>query len=186
MLLVLLLLVVLPGSLAEEQKMPALQEEFNVLVYGTLQLGQALRDTYSSTNDKLQRVATRYGKLERKLGGLEVEVARVKQEMGRIGQKVDSLQREEQERRTVNQRVADDLRDAQTQYTELQRRVQDLEKGAQDKEQLIPSFLKRRVERQNLLLQVISEESERQRKQMAGQRGRLLTILKQASAIASR
>ncbi|KAG8545525.1 hypothetical protein GDO81_020693, partial [Engystomops pustulosus] len=179
MLLVLLLLVVLPGSLAEEQKMPALQEEFNVLVYGTLQLGQALRDTYSSTNDKLQRVATRYGKLERKLGGLEVEVARVKQEMGRIGQKVDSLQ---------------------VKYTRVGMAYQALDEEADSihcKEAVVLKrndhgfymslhindgviiLTQRRMERQNLLLQVISEESERQRKQMAGQRGRLLTILKQ-------
>lgn len=182
--MLLLLLLALPLSLGEEQKRPALHEEFNVLVYGTLQLGQALKDTYSSTNGKLQRIVGRQDKMEKKIEGLQEEVLRRRNETRRIDEEVERLQREEQERRSGSHRTAEDLRDTQKAYAELQRRVHDLEKGVQAKEQLLPD-LKERVEHQNLILQVITEESARQKKQMAEQRERLLTILKQASAIGS-
>ncbi|KAM3925870.1 angiopoietin-like protein 8 [Leptodactylus fuscus] len=183
--MLLLLLLVLPGSLGEELKKPALQEDFNVLVYGTLQLGQALRDTYSSTNDKLERIGGRHEKLGKKIERLETQVSRARQEMGRIGEEVERLQREEHEKRSLSQRTADDLRDTREEYATLQRRAQNLEKGVQAKEQLLPSFLKKRLEKQNLILQVITEETARQKKAMAEQRERLLTVLKQASAMGS-
>ncbi|XP_073510332.1 angiopoietin-like protein 8 [Phyllobates terribilis] len=182
--MLLLLLIVLPLSLGEEQKMQAMQEDLNVLVYGTLQLGQALRDTYSSTNDKLQRIAGRQGNMEKRIERLQAEVSRARQEARRIGEEVDRLQREEHERRSLSRSAAEDLRDTQREYAVLQRWVQDLEKGVRAKEQLLPDLMER-IEQQNLILQVITEETARQKKQMAEQRERLLTVLRQASAIGS-
>ncbi|XP_073443621.1 angiopoietin-like protein 8 [Dendrobates tinctorius] len=182
--MLLVLLMVLPLSLGEEQKTPAMQEDLNVLVYGTLQLGQALRDTYSSTNEKLQRIAGRQGKMEKRIERLQAEVSRARQEVGRIGEQVDMLQREEHERRSLSHRAAEDLRETQREYTALQRWVHDLEKGVRAKEQVLPD-LKDRVERQSLILQVITEETARQKKQMTEQKERLLTVLRQASAIGS-
>ncbi|KAG9470122.1 angiopoietin-like protein 8 [Eleutherodactylus coqui] len=183
--MLLVLLLVLPLSLGEEeQKKPAMQEEFNVLVYGTLQLGQALRDTYTSSNDKLQRIAIRQGKLEKKIERLQAQVSKARQETRRTGEEVAGLQREEQERRSLSHRTAEDLQDAQKEYKDFQRRLQDMEKRVQAKEQLLPD-LKERIKKQNLLLQVITAESARQKKQMAEQRKRLLTILKQSPATGS-
>ncbi|XP_040270915.1 uncharacterized protein LOC120986419 [Bufo bufo] len=183
--LLVLLMVLLPLSRGEEQKKPALQEDVNVLVYGTLQLGQALKDTYGSTGDKLQRIVGKQGKLEKKMERLQAEVSRARLERRRIREEVERLQREEHERRSVSHRTAEDLRSAQKEYAEIQRRVHDLEKRVQAKEQRLPSFLKKRVEQRELILQVLSEESTRQKKQMAAQRTRLLTILKQTSATGS-
>ncbi|XP_056426446.1 uncharacterized protein LOC130367753 isoform X2 [Hyla sarda] len=183
--MLLLLLLVLPLSQGGELKKPALNEEFNVVVYGTLQLGQALGDTYSSTTDKLQRIMGRQGKLEKKLEMLQAEVSRTRQGTRRIGEEIERLQREELETRSLAHKAAEDVRDAQTEYAELQRRVQDLEKGVRAQQQHHPN-LKERVEQQSLILQVITSESSRQKRQMAEQRKRLLTILKQASAIGER
>ncbi|XP_069803054.1 angiopoietin-like protein 8 [Dendropsophus ebraccatus] len=180
--MLLLLLLVLPFSQGEELKTPALHEEFNVLVYGTLQLSQALGDTYSSTTDKLQRVVGRQGKLEKKMERLRAEVSRTGQETRQIGEEIERLQREEQEMRSVSHRAAEDVQDAQKEYTELRSRVHRLETGLGAKEHRLPD-LKERVKQQNFILQVITEESARQKRQMAEQRTRLLTILKQASAI---
>ncbi|XP_075715140.1 angiopoietin-like protein 8 [Rhinoderma darwinii] len=182
--MLLLLLLVLPLSLGEEKKKQSLNEEFNVLVYGTLQLGQALRDTYGSTNDKLQRIVGRQGKLEKKIEKLQAEVSRARQESRRMGEEVEKLQREEHERRALSHRTGDGLRATQKDYTELQKRVHDLEKRVQSKEKRLPE-LKERINQQNLILQVITEESTRQKRQMIGQRERLRTILKQASAMGS-
>ncbi|XP_073478728.1 angiopoietin-like protein 8 isoform X2 [Aquarana catesbeiana] len=94
------------------------------------------------------------------------------------------LQREEQEGRSLLQRMEQDLREIQTEYGDLGNRVQELEQKAQVKEWTMPD-IKDKVERHSLLLQVLTQEAARQKKQMVKQRKQLLHLLKQASAIRS-
>ncbi|KAM5170530.1 angiopoietin-like protein 8 [Mantella aurantiaca] len=175
--LLLLVILVLPFSLGNEHSRPALQEDFNVLVYGTLQLSEALTDTYSSTTGKLQRVVGRQAKQEQTMERLKAEVARARQARRRLGVESETLQREEQEGRSLVQRMEQDLREIQTRYGDLGNRVQEMEQRAQVKEWTIPD-IKDKVERQSIILQVLTQEAERQKEQMAKQREQLLQLLK--------
>ncbi|XP_077326428.1 angiopoietin-like protein 8 [Lithobates pipiens] len=182
--LLLLFALVLPFSLGNEHRRPALQEEFNVLVYGTIQLGEALTDTYSSTNGKLHKIAGRLARQEQTMEKLKAEVSRARQVRKRLGVEAERLQREEQEGKSLVQRMEQDLRRIQTEYGDLGNRVQELQQKAQVKEWTMPD-IKDKVERQSLLLQVLTQEAARQKEQMAKQREQLLHLLKQASTIRS-
>ncbi|KAM8973648.1 angiopoietin-like protein 8 [Pelodytes ibericus] len=181
MLLLLLLLFSLP--LAEGRA--ALQEEVNVLVYGTLQLGQALSDTYSKTAGKLQRVEGRQNRQEQGLTRMEEEVTRARREARRLDAEVGRLQREEQEIRTLSSTIMGELRDLQRDYDELQRRIRKLEDGVEEKEGDAPA-LRAQLERHQLILQVVVEAMTQQQAQMTKQGTQLNDILRKASAVGSR
>ncbi|XP_075062854.1 angiopoietin-like protein 8 [Mixophyes fleayi] len=180
-----LLLLALPLCLGDEQTKPALQEEVDVLVYGTLQLGQAMRDTYSSTAKKLHRIVGKQGQQEQTIGRLQEKISKARQERRRLYKEVGRLQREDHERRTTSNRIEGDLQEIRRGYVELQRRIHDLEKGVQVQEGIIPG-LKDRVDQHGLILQVLNQEHMRQEKQMTKQKEQLIYILKRASAIGRR
>nr|DBA30022.1 TPA: hypothetical protein GDO54_006059 [Pyxicephalus adspersus] len=172
-----LLIFVLPFTLGNEHGKLAPLEEFNVLVYGTIQLGEALTDTYSSTAGKMQRIAGRQAKQERTMERLKAEVTRGRQARGWISSEAERLQGEQQEGRNLLQRMEQSLQEIQTGYGDLGKRVQELEDRTKRKEQDIPK-IKDKVERQSLILEVLTQEAARQKEQMAKQREQLLHLLK--------
>ncbi|XP_068130418.1 angiopoietin-like protein 8 [Hyperolius riggenbachi] len=187
MLLLLLLALLLPFSQGSDHAKFAKQDEFNVLVYGTLQLSQAVKDTYSNNNAKLQRIVGRQARQEQTLGRLQAEVSRANQEKNRLTVEAEKFQKEEQEMRRLSHRTEQSLREVQRGYSDLQKRAHALEKMVQVKEGTLPA-LKNKITQHALILQVLTEEVERQKEQMEKQREKLLKLrnfLKRVSAISS-
>ncbi|XP_063302013.1 angiopoietin-related protein 3-like [Pelobates fuscus] len=172
----LLLLLGLVATPWEVEGRAALNEDVNVLVYGTVQLGQAVGNTYSSTAEKLQRVEDRRSRQEKNLEKLQEEVARARQEERRLAAEVERLQSEEEEIRSLSSVIMLELRDLQKGYEELKTRVRSLENVLPD-----ALALKAQVERQHLTLQVVAEAVNQQQEQIANQRIQLNHILKKAS-----
>ncbi|XP_053573853.1 golgin subfamily A member 6-like protein 22 isoform X1 [Bombina bombina] len=174
----LLLLLLLPFSQAGEENRAAHEEEVSVLVYGTVQLGQALAGTYQSTRNKLQRVMGRQEQQEKGLQKLRGEADRSRREEEKIRREVQRLQNEEREVQDLSHSIQNELHLLQREFTELHMRLHILENGVQEREGGIPA-LKAHADRQHLMLHVLSEAVKQQQSQMTKQRSQLQHILRQ-------
>ncbi|KAM4677335.1 angiopoietin-like protein 8 [Discoglossus pictus] len=183
--LMLLLLLVLPFTQGETDERPAVQEEVNVLLYGTLQLSQALADTYQSTTNRVQRAMGRQNRQEWGLERLHEKAVRARKEEQRLRKEVERLQREEREIRTLSSGIEGELRVLQREYRELQRRVHGLEDGVQWQKAGVTA-LKEQTNHHNLILQVLEDVVTKQQAQMAKQRWQLNHILRKVSTVRPR
>ncbi|XP_018097540.1 golgin subfamily A member 6-like protein 22 isoform X2 [Xenopus laevis] len=181
--LLLLPLLLLPLVQGEDEGRVALQEEVNVLLYGTLQLGQALSDTYSSTASKLQKVMSRHNRQENSLQMLREQSSRAKSEEERLRREVNRLQQEEHEVQMFSRRIERELWEVRRGYRELQKKVQHLEEEESKTKAEGAATLKTKTERQNLILQVVMEVVTQQQAQMAKQRQQLHHILRKVSSV---
>ncbi|XP_069089442.1 angiopoietin-like protein 8 [Pleurodeles waltl] len=165
---------------------PALQEDVNLLVYGVLQLSQALHDTYHNTERRLQRVNSSLSTYNLTLGMLDRETRQIGLDAEQLKTTIKGLQMEEEaiQRQSSNifksfGEVLDSHRALEEQVRKLEQHLSRSSRPAVKNRSSYLSHLKIQTGQQNMTLRTLMDMVKHQQWQMAQQRQQLSQIQEQ-------
>lgn len=165
---------------------PALQEDVNLLVYGVLQLSQALHDTYRNTDRRLQRVNSSLSTYNLTLGMLARETRQTGMDAEQLNTTIRGLQMEEEAIQRQSSDIFKSFREALDSHRALEEHVRKLEQNlsglnrpaARNRSSYL-SRLKIQTGQQNLTLRALMDMVQHQQWQMSQQKQQLSQIQKQ-------
>ncbi|KAM9115235.1 angiopoietin-like protein 8 [Pangshura tecta] len=181
-----LLLLLLPLGAALPPPGVAPQEEVDILVYGVLQLSQALHETYSATGQRLERAGRRLGRCQHLLWALQHQARQARQAMDELREAVEGLKAKETALGLQTHSMAQAFQATLAGRLLLAERLKELEEtlaglaGRSPRHRATElAALKTQVEQQNLTLQALAKAAQRQQQQAARQAQQLARLWEQ-------